>query len=740
MSAEYERWLAGQVRDLGRRVLDLQAQTTLAYHSARRFEIIAKLVGDLSVSVEHLDEVSLQAVFVQRVFGALLHIDAVALYQREEGGDVLELVASAGDPVSPIPCSAAPPEFAWASRDTPLDAFGEQLVEACGLRFFLWAWDREARFGLLLAKQLETRDIYHRFNPDDAPTVRSALRIYLDTRRRMQIEVALHRQLAQARILNHISTQLIHLSPESFDTTIREALGAVTELLSADRGAIFRVDRDGGATLAFLCTTPDAPPEIMPPSAIPADHIRGLLERLRLQRTIRLDAHEAPPLIPPGRSILFVPLIHGQSLDGFVTFGLSDAPTSWRAPDGDFLETMAGAFATALAAERDRIDREALQRQVQQAQKLNSLGVLAGGIAHDFNNILTPIVAGLDLIRLTHEGEPVTTTLIDSSLEAVERARRLVRQILLFARKNPVQRRPVAVEALLHDAADLLRASLPATIAMTVEVDPGPGARPLSVLGDAQRLEQVLLNLGTNAWQAMEGTKGELILGAARVEGLGGDCRIRIRVSDTGPGIPRDVLPHIYDPFFTTKPAGRGTGMGLAVAHGIVADHGGRISCTTGPDGTQFELLLPCADTLESEAPAAEAPPIPGGRERVLVVDDEPQISARIAAMLERLGYHARSLTSPIDALVTLAKAPTAWDLLLTDFTMPAMTGLELARSVQARAPHLVVLLCTGYHEPLSAEVLHEAGIHGMVHKPFRFRELAMQVRAALDRYPRAQG
>jgi signal transduction histidine kinase len=723
----YVQWLESQLKALGRRVLDLQSQTTRAFHSARRFQIVATLVSEMASALEMPDRPSLERTFLGRTYDQL-YIDAVALFRMSGDGQRLEPFASTGSSVGGLTVAGAPEAFCYSASGSTPSAFTRSLIDASGMRFILWAWDAETQIGLLLGKELETRDFYDRFDAGDAHIVRSALRIYLDTRRRLDAEAALRSRLDQANTLNHISSKFIHIGPESFRATVQEALGALTTLLMAERGAIFRIDPVGQMIeqdFLYLRDGPAPAPAVRP--GLPLFEAKPLVDALRLQEIMLHErGHPLADLPLPGataraHSVLYIPLVYGQSLDGFI-YMVCDRACIDELPDAAFLRTAASTFATALAAERERQANDALQQQIQRGQKLDSLGVLAGGIAHDFNNILTPILSGLELVRFS--AQPTAIPLIDHALDAVERARSLVKQILLFSRKNPVQRHPVDVAGVLREAAELLRASLPSTIAMILDL---PDAKELVVLGDAHRLEQVLVNLGTNAWQAMEGSKGQLIFRAA--PDVGQDA-IHVQVIDTGPGIPASVQPHIYDPFYTTKPAG--TGMGLAVAHGIVSDHGGRISLETGPTGTRFDIWLPAAHGAAVSQAAASASP-KGGGESVLIVDDEPVVGARIEDLLRRLGYQTERFTRPEEALSTLQAMPGAWHLLVTDFTMPGMTGIELAREAIICAPDIAIVLCTGYHEPLSHEALSEAKIHGLVHKPFRLAELAEQVRTALD-------
>ncbi|NTU59526.1 MAG: PAS domain S-box protein [Deltaproteobacteria bacterium] len=282
-------------------------------------------------------------------------------------------------------------------------------------------------------------------------------------------------------------------------------------------------------------------------------------------------------------------------------------------------------------------ERASLEAQLRQAQKMEAIGTLAGGIAHDFNNILTPVMAHAELALMQlEEGHPVRDDVVELVASA-ERARDLVRQILIVTRReadSPLA--PVRLGSLVRDVARFLRASLPATIEIRADVDPDCGP----VLGDLSQLHQVLLNLGTNAGYAMQEGGGVLTLFLERVPGGPEGSRLRMGVRDTGPGIPDAILGRIFEPYFTTKPVGKGSGLGLAVCHGIVARLGGEIRVRSAPgEGACFEVLLPETERREASQRGG-APAVPRGRgERVLLVDDEPAVRASVGRMLAALGY-----------------------------------------------------------------------------------------------------
>jgi PAS domain S-box-containing protein len=368
--------------------------------------------------------------------------------------------------------------------------------------------------------------------------------------------------------------------------------------------------------------------------------------------------------------------------------------------------------------------RGILEAQLRQAQKMEAIGTLAGGIAHDFNNLLTTMVGNIELARLdVQPGHPVVASL-DAVATAARRATDLVRQILAFSRKQPSQRSVIALAPLIEDAARLLRASLPAAI----EIDLRLGDAPL-VMADATQVHQVVMNLCTNAWQAIKDRgRIEILLDAVDVDvppksdndtaAAGRFARIRVR--DTGEGMSASTLERIFEPFFTTKAAGRGSGLGLSVAHGIVKDHGGTITAHSREgEGATFEVLLPAA---VAGAPASTSEPersVPLlGQGRVLYVDDEKALATAVARMLESLGYQATVCNSAAEAIELVRLAPQAFDVVLTDFSMPGLSGTDLARELMRIRPGLPVVLTSGYAER-AGENLSALGICLRLDKPF---------------------
>ncbi len=380
--------------------------------------------------------------------------------------------------------------------------------------------------------------------------------------------------------------------------------------------------------------------------------------------------------------------------------------------------------------------RAALQEQLRQTQKLEALGQLAGGVAHDFNNILTGIVAYTELAQMDAGSPDEVRRHLAAVRKASDRATDLVRQILTFSRKQPPERLPVRISGVVVEALRLLRSSIPATIAIEERIDP---AGPI-VLADKSQIHQVIMNLGTNAAHAMKGGPGRLsvrlVRSAVGPDGVPGardlppGAYARIEVEDTGHGISGAVLARIFEPFFTTKATGEGTGLGLAVVHGIVRDHQGAIVVRSRPgEGTCFEIYLPEHEDPPADEPSGARVLPPGRGERVLLVDDEAPIVFATSILLRRLGYAVAAHGDPREAWDAFAADPSAFDVVISDMTMPHLTGVELAGRINERRPDLPILLTSGFSGGWTPDALQAIGVRRLLAKPIPAETLALALR-----------
>jgi PAS domain S-box-containing protein len=383
-------------------------------------------------------------------------------------------------------------------------------------------------------------------------------------------------------------------------------------------------------------------------------------------------------------------------------------------------------------------EKEKAQAQLMQAQKMESIGILAGGIAHDFNNILSSIIG---FTELALDEVPTGTTTEDSLQEvhsAGKRAKELVKQILAFARQSDEKRSPIQPRMIVEEVLKFIRSTIPSTIKIRQDIKSDS-----LIMGNATQVHQVLMNLCTNAAHAMEDSGGVLIVklkdvvvkkeNSLNTLGLSPGDYVEIAVADTGVGIAPEIIGSIFDPYFTTKDSGEGTGMGLAMVHGIVESYGGRITVDSRlGKGTTFSIYLPV--TGKRSAVGAYVPEqLPSGKERILFVDDELTLAKMGSKILTRLGYAVTTRTSSIEALELFRAKPGAFDLVITDMTMPNLTGDKLAVELMKIRGDIPIILCTGYSKKISDETALEIGIKAFTYKPMVRADLAKTVRKVLD-------
>ena len=388
-----------------------------------------------------------------------------------------------------------------------------------------------------------------------------------------------------------------------------------------------------------------------------------------------------------------------------------------------------GTIRFGMALTLDVTERRRLEADVRQSQKMEAVGTLAGGIAHDFNNILASVIGYAELAMLDAESEELQSDL-QQVLTAAARGRQMVQRILAFSRRSGEELHPVELEPIISETLRLLLPTLPPG----VTIDFHDEERVPAVLGDAGQLHQVVLNLCGNAIYAMRDTGGTLTVRLLKSEILG-QSYLRLEVSDTGTGMTPAVLERALDPFFTTKPPDEGTGMGLAMVHGIVTGMGGIFRLESDLHrGTTAILELPADIGRPSPSiPRGVEGAVPSGTERVMVVDDEPAVAAFLSNALARFGYRTTTFTSAEAALQNLGDDTEEYDLIITDMTMPRMSGEDLLREAQRVRPGLPVVVCTGYSASMTPERAYELGAAGYITKPLSVNELAHQIRRILD-------
>jgi PAS domain S-box-containing protein len=406
---------------------------------------------------------------------------------------------------------------------------------------------------------------------------------------------------------------------------------------------------------------------------------------------------------------------------------------------GNTSENIHGEMICSMVIIRDISTQKSLETQVIHSQKMEAIGTLAGGIAHDFNNILAAMMGYTELAKVKIPDESPAKSDLQRVLQAGHRAKDLVNQILTFGRQGEREIKPVPIDNVVKEALKLLRASLPATIEIRQHIQPDCG----NVSIDPTQIHQILMNLCSNAHHAMRENGGilEVRLANLRLDATSASLfselvpgrYVMLSVSDTGNGMPRKVLERIFDPYFTTKEKDKGTGLGLAVVHGIVNNNGGHITVESDlGKGTSFFIYFPSFDHVHAEVGSDNAEAFLTGNEQILFVDDEVALAEMGKQILEHLGYHVITRTSSIEALELFRSNPHRFDLVITDMTMPNMTGEKLAKNLMAIRPDIPVILCTGFSEHMDEDRAKEMGIREFAMKPLIMGDLAKTIREVL--------
>ena len=447
------------------------------------------------------------------------------------------------------------------------------------------------------------------------------------------------------------------------------------------------------------------------------------------------------------KSILCVPLKAKTKLIGVLEVINKADDTAFTKEDALFLSIFAHQAAMAIENARlygelkDRLrETRQMQNRLARSEKFQALGQMASGVAHDFNNILSAIMGYAEMAQYDIPEKNRARQSIEQVLKASNRAEDLVKQILTFSRQSEQERKPMQLHYIVKEALKLIRASLPTTIDIRQNIS----TNGTTILADPTQIHQILMNLATNAHHAMREKGGVLEVALAPVEldsnevaaypDLKPGSYLKLSMSDTGPGMDLSTKERIFDPYFTTKEKGVGTGMGLSVVHGIVKGHDGAIAVFSEPGkGTTFHVLFPRIEKeIEYKAEALE--PLPLGNERILFVDDEKALVDLGKKMLERLGYKVFPRTSSIEALEAFRADPRKFDLVITDMTMPNMTGDELAEEIMAIRSDTPIILCTGFSERITKEIAEEMGIREFAMKPLLMSDLAKIIRKVLDK------
>lgn len=392
----------------------------------------------------------------------------------------------------------------------------------------------------------------------------------------------------------------------------------------------------------------------------------------------------------------------------------------------------------------ERIKAEAekaeLEKELRQAQKMEAIGTLAGGIAHDFNNILMAISGYAQLAIMKLGDDNKITNELSQVTGAAERAKNLVNQILTFSRQTEQTKRPIQISPIVKEALKLLRASIPSTIEFKQTINSHG-----NILADPTQIHQIIMNLATNAYHAMLETGGILAVSIDEVtigaKGIISELElppgkyICLEVSDTGCGMDEETKGKIFDPYFTTKEIGKGTGLGLAVVHGIVTGHNGFINVYSEPgQGTTFHAYLPMIEAdAEKHEPQTTKEPVRGGNERIIFIDDEEVLVTLACEFLKTYGYKVTSFTNAVQAMQDFTKHPDQYDLVISDMSMPYMSGLQLTQEIKKLRPRIPIILCSGHSEITTKQKALTMGVNRYIQKPVEMENIAHAIRELLD-------
>ncbi|MES0156008.1 two-component system VirA-like sensor kinase [Mesorhizobium sp. M0018] len=558
---------------------------------------------------------------------------------------------------------------------------------------------------------------------------------YLFARLRRNARI-LRERLEFEGLIASISTQFINLPRDRIRAGISKGLARLVEHAGLDGAQIFVshiADPSGG----YFYRRPGG----SRPARLSKDMIE-LASRWTLADHERQGCIDVPRVgeLPEGRekaslqahqfrSWLCIPMWHAGERLGFLALDTVTHEKHWADDDIALLRTAAEIFANAIVREHNEREREALQARLNQSQRLEAIGTLAGGIAHEFNNILGAVLGYSEMALAVLLKESRARRYVQQIMQAGRRAQDVTEQILAFGRRHERQHHALRAEAVVAEAVDLLRASFPATLSVQTRL----AAADAAMMGDPTELQQVVMNLGTNAAQAMN-NRGALEIGLDSTEfvearmlshgNLPAGRYLRLAVRDTGSGMDQATLERIFEPFFTTKPAGQGTGLGLSTVHGIVIAHRGAVDVNSKPgEGTTFEIYFPQIEAAEAtqnedESDAAEVPVKHGNGETILVVDDDTPLMQLAEEMLAALGYEPVGFDRSPAALSAFRADPERFDLVLTDEVMPDITGIEFSGRLHKIRPDLPVVLMTGYGRQLRSRQLTAAGISEVIKKP----------------------
>ena len=612
-----------------------------------------------------------------------------------------------------------------------------------------------------------------------------------EIRKRRKIEKNLTYRLDFETLLFEMSSLFINLKTAQINEQISLALKSIAAFFAAESGFVYRISDHGTKFFNSHGWFSDQLNSNMEEfRELDASTMPWWVGRLSSNNMIVVSsvekltdeaAAEKELLLSAGiNSIVSIPMSVGGAITGFMGVGCVQNERNWSTDEVALLQAVGQIVTNALQRKQteealqrscddleDRVaertkdlakankslqqeiadrkqmeaEKEELTEQLIYAQKMEAIGTMAGGIAHDFNNILMPIIGYAELTQHNLSPESENHDNLHQIIAASLRAKELIKQILTFSRQVDHDSKPINLEPLVKETLKLIRASLPSTIEIRESIDPDAGA----IMGNPTQIHQLLMNLCTNARHAMRERGGILTITVQEIRHQGGAASVGaevppgsyvcLGVSDTGQGIQKSLQKRILEPYFTTKAPDEGTGLGLSVVHGIVKKHGGHLTFSSEVnEGTAFQILFPKLSASMTDEIVKQERTVHGGTEQIWLLDDDHAIALMEQKMLQNLGYTARAFTRCDQFIDEFKKNGEHVDLVITDMTMPIMTGADLARELIDLRPDIPIILCTGFSEGINADKAKEIGIREYLMKPVVMKELAETVRKALDK------
>ncbi len=681
-----------QCNELGRHVLHLQAEKTRTRLDATRKGMLTELVSNayrLENEWTRLDDI--QKPCLQVILNAL-QVDCAALLEyipEESGFKPVSSLGFSNELVSRFKPPVLPEENYHINSSTLSHPLVDSFRSYAGVPFLMWAFEPRANLALLVGNNTEDQHLHRPFDEKDYEIISTALIVFIDIEDRINSKKALLDSEEKYRLLVENANDAIFVAQ---DGRIKFANSKTTHMIGHRNSELI------GMSFADLVYPED----------------RDLVMTRHFDR---LNGKN-----PPSRYSLRIV----DTTDKPIWIDLNAVLIEWE-----------GRPAT-LNFARDITRQKQLEAQLRNAQKMEAIGTLAGGIAHDFNNILSAIIGYTDLAAMILPEDNQARPSLGEVMKASQRAKELVYRILSFSQMHEQEQKPIRMDLIIQEALQFLRPSLPSTIEIEQQINCQG-----TILADPTQIHQVVLNLCTNAYHAMLENGGRLGVSLEKVKILLDDSvdhldldagdYLKLTIADTGYGISEETMQRIFDPYFTTKENGSGTGLGLAVVYGIVSAHKGAIQVNSMPGkGTTFEVFFPSVRRLTTRERPSYVEPAPGD-ERILFVDDEAPLVQLATQLLEKCGYRVTGHTNPLDALEHFKASPDKIDLVITDMTMPHMTGNQLVKALHAIRPNLPIIITTGYSEKISPEKAQKIGVRDFLMKPLNYGELTKRIRMVID-------